>query len=100
MIINMSTVQCAHTIMNVLSGLIYYLNRGDYVFGSICLFVRNICSKSYERIAMKFYEGILGGKKKQLINFGGEPDHHAACRCPIRYLIVTQQIIVNFDKIG
>ena len=35
--------------------------QGDCVFGSVCLFVSSIL-KNYQRIAMKFYGGIQGGK--------------------------------------
>ena len=45
------------------------LAKGRYVFGSVglsvCLFVRGQhYSKSYERIGMKFYGGILGSTMK------------------------------------
>ena len=48
---------------------IYLLGKGGYVFGSVglsvCLFV---CGqhylKSYERIEMKFYGGVLGSTMK------------------------------------
>ena len=32
-------------------------------------------SKSYDQIRMKFYGGAWGGKKNELLNFGGDPDH-------------------------
>ena len=47
----------------------YLLGKGGYVFGSVDLFVcLSVCgqhySKSYERIEMKFYEGVLGSTVK------------------------------------
>ena len=66
----------------------YLLGKGGYVFGSVglfvCLFVclsvclsvslsvDNITQKSYERIGLKFYGGVLGSTMKKLINFGGD----------------------------
>ena len=35
------------------------------------------CSKRYERIAIKFYGGVMGGKE-QVIRFGSDLDHHPA----------------------
>ena len=47
----------------------YLLGKGGYVFGSVglsvCLFVcGQHYSKSYERIGMKFYAGVLGSTMK------------------------------------
>ena len=47
----------------------YLLGKGGYVFGSVGLFVcLSVCgqhySKSYERIGMKFYGGVLGSTMK------------------------------------
>ena len=33
----------------------------------------NVYSKSYERIGMKFYGGVLGSTVKNWLNFGGDP---------------------------
>ena len=65
-----------------LPGLYYYLlGKGGYVFGSVglsvCLFVcLFVCgqhySKSYERIGMKFYGGVLGSTIKNSSNSGGD----------------------------
>ena len=47
---------------------IYLLGKGGYVFGSVglsvCLFVCGHNLKSYERIEMKFYGGVLGSTMK------------------------------------
>ena len=54
----------------------YLLGKGGYVFGSVGLFVcLSVCghySKSYERIEMKFYGGVLGSTTKNWLNFGGD----------------------------
>ena len=55
----------------------YLLGKGGYVFGSIslsvCLFVcGQHYSKSYERIGMKFYGGVLSSARKDWLNFGGD----------------------------
>ena len=55
----------------------YLLGKGGYVFGSVglsvCLFVcRQHYSKSYERIGMKSYGGVLGCTVKNWLNFGGD----------------------------
>ena len=49
----------------------YLLGKGGYVFGSVGLSVcLSVClcgqhySKSYERIGMKFYGGVLGNTMK------------------------------------
>ena len=41
---------------------------------SVCLFVYlwTTLIKSYERIGMKFYGGILGSTMKNRLNFGGD----------------------------
>ena len=39
----------------------------------VCLFVCGLhYSKSYERIGMKFYGGVLGSTMKNCLNFGGD----------------------------
>ena len=69
---------------------IFYLFQGDYVIGSVCLFV---CSqhylKSYELIAMKFYGGFWG-------DFGGDPDHHATIQLGVWPLL--NRLRVDFDE--
>ena len=57
----------------------YLLGKRGYVFGSIglsvCLFVCSCgqhYSKSYERIGMKLYGGVLGSRMKNWLNFGGD----------------------------
>ena len=42
-----------------------------YVFGSVGLFVCKHYSKSYEWVAMTFYGGSRGGKKKSDWSLGG-----------------------------
>ena len=46
----------------------YLLGKGCYLFGSVGLFIcLSVCghySKSYERIGMKFYGGVLGSTMK------------------------------------
>ena len=44
----------------------------------VCLSVSNITKKSYERIAMKFYGGVWGGKRNKQLNVGGDLDHNPA----------------------
>ena len=56
------------------SAVVYYLlGKGGYVFGSVGL---SVCgqhySKSYERIGMKFYGGVLGSTTKNQLNVGGD----------------------------
>ena len=56
--------------IKVLRLFCYFLGKGGYVFGSIDLFVfLSVCkqhySKSYERIAMKFYEMVWGGERNK-----------------------------------
>ena len=54
----------------------YLLGKGGYVFGSVglsvCLFVCEHYSKSYERIGVKFYGWVLSSTSKNWINFGGD----------------------------
>ena len=38
----------------------------------VCLSVDNITQKTYERIGMKFYGGVLGSTMKNWLNFGGD----------------------------
>ena len=68
-----------------------YLLQGDYVFGSICLFLLFLCLSFCLSlaillrklwIAIKFHGGVWGGKRNESLNFGGDPDHLADC--PIR----------------
>ena len=44
--------------------------------------------------ALKCYGGILGGKKNEWLNFGGDLDHHVDC--PIRNPVIIQQIMDVF----
>ena len=56
----------------------------------VCLFVcYQHCSKSYERIAMKFYGGVRGGKRNKWLNLGGDLDHHADCPIRSHTVVVT-----------
>ena len=48
-----------------------------FLVALVCLLVcLSVCgqhySKSYERIGMKFYGGVLGSTKKNGLNFGGD----------------------------
>ena len=48
-----------------------------FLVALVCLFVcLSVCgqhySKSYERIGMKFYGGVLGSTMKNGLNFGGD----------------------------
>ena len=38
----------------------------------VCLSVCGHCSKSYKRIGMTFYGGVLGSTMKNRLNFGGD----------------------------
>ena len=42
-----------------------YLQQGDYVFGSVCLFVYIFVCQKVKRIAMKFYGEVWGGKRNK-----------------------------------
>ena len=46
-----------------------------FLVGFVCLFVcGQHYSKTYERIGMKFYGGVLGSTMKNWLNFGGDLD--------------------------
>ena len=80
----------------------YLLGKVGYVFGSVGLFVcLFVClsvylwttySKSYERIGMKFYWGVLDSTMKNWLNFGSDlgilrwvneqKNHHNSCSIP------------------
>ena len=70
----------------------YLLREGCYFFNGVCLsFCLAICckhySKGYERIVMKSYKRVRGGKGNKWINFGGDLDLCADCQsesCPLR----------------
>ena len=53
-------------------------------------------ANNYERIAIKSYGGIWGGKRSITIFFlqSGDLDHHADC--PIEYPAIYQQIMSGF----
>ena len=80
--------------------MITSVGKGDYVFGSVGLFVcLSVCCllatlganlKSYEWIAMKFY-CIWSGKRNKWLDFNSDLDHHADC--PIGNPAIIQQII-------
>ena len=76
----------------------HYLWMGDYVFGSVGLFVylsvsMQHYSTSYEWIMMNFDGGSDVVKGTTWLHFGGNPDHHADC--PIRNLAIAQQIAIT-----
>ena len=60
----------------------------------VCLFVSNITQKSYERIAMKFYGEVRGGKRNKWLNVGSDPDDHADY--PTGNSAITQQSMSRF----
>ena len=43
-----------------------------FLVALVCLFVCEHYSKSYQRIGMKFYGGVLGSARKHWLNFGGD----------------------------
>jgi len=58
---------------------LYYLRRRRTLcchFGLfVCLSVRRITEKSYERILTKFLKGVGHGPGTKWLNFGDDPDH-------------------------
>ena len=72
-----SCIRNYYYILGKKGGYVYLLGKGGYfLVASVCLFVCLFVggqhySKSYERIRMKFYGGILGGTVKNWLKFGG-----------------------------
>ena len=53
---------------------IIYLWQGAYVYStvSLCVCLLATLLNSYERIALKLYGGVWGGKRNKWLNFGGD----------------------------
>ena len=79
-------------------GVMICLSQGGLRFlsASSCLCVCLLATllKSYEQIAIKFYGGVLGGKRIKWLDFGSDPDHHVDCS--IWTPAITQQLVIGF----
>ena len=52
-------------------------------------------TRNYERILMKFDEGVQDGTRYKYLDFGSDLDHHVDC--PFGNPVITQYILNKFS---